>query len=66
MAVKVTLSNGSSESFDGAGDEFFERKDGKLAIHREDGTVKVFTADTWTSVDGKRKLPAKPRAGGVW
>ena len=60
MAVQVQMKNGGIEKFDAAGDEFHERPDGKLEIHREDGTVKVFSADLWSTVDGKKK--PRPRA----
>lgn len=60
MAVKVTLNDGAVESFDGADDEFSERKDGKLEVHRADGTTKVYAAGLWSTVDGKKKKPARP------
>ena len=64
MAVTVTLkkrdfksTKPTVETFDGENDTFHERKDGKLEVVRGDGTVKVFAADTWAAVDGKRKEP---------
>ena len=59
MAVRVTLMNNGVETFDAADDQFSERKDGKLEIHRADGTTKVFRENTWLSVDGKKKPPAR-------
>lgn len=63
MAVKVALNDGSVESFDGEDDEFKERKDGKLEVHKSDGTVKVYAENIWSTVEGKRKAPPRP---GVW
>lgn len=62
MAVKVTLKQRdfhslqqTVESFDGENDQYYERQDGKLEVYRENGTVKVYAADAWASVDGKRQ-----------
>lgn len=64
MAVEVTLkardfktTKHIVEPFNGEDDAYVERKDGKLEVHRADGTVKVYTADMWLTVDGKRKEP---------
>jgi hypothetical protein len=58
MAVKVKLANGGWEHFDGEDDTFSERTDGSLEIHRGDGTSKVFRANTWQEVDGKKLPPS--------
>ncbi|PJE07561.1 MAG: hypothetical protein CK429_24705 [Mycobacterium sp.] len=57
MAVKVEFLNEEVETFDAEGDEFSERQDGKLEIHRADGTTKIFKENTWLSVDGKKRSP---------
>ena len=68
MEVKVTLKKRDFastkpivETFDGEDDAYSERDDGKLEVHRADGTVKAYAADSWASVDGKRKI-----TGGAW
>lgn len=62
MAVQVTLKDRDIHSlkqkvdvFGGQNDQYYERQDGKLEVYREDGTVKIYAADTWASVDGKRQ-----------
>jgi hypothetical protein len=60
VAVKVTLVDTPwVENFEGDDDMFSERKDGKLEIHRGDGTTKVFQEHMWTTVDGKKKPVAR-------
>lgn len=55
MAVKVTLLDEPwEENFEAEDDTFSERKDGKLEIHRADGTSKVFRENSWSTVDGKK------------
>lgn len=59
MAVKVTLADAPwEENFEADGDQFSERKDGSLEIHRADGTTKVFQKGMWLTVDGKKMLPS--------
>jgi hypothetical protein len=64
MAVTVTLKRRDFsstkqivETFPHDDDEFAERSDGKLEVHRADGTVKIYAADEWATVDGKRAMP---------
>jgi hypothetical protein len=54
MAVKVTLKNGDVESFDGEDDRYYLYADGRLEVHRADGTVKTFMQGSFATVDGKR------------
>ncbi|QQW36518.1 hypothetical protein [Mycobacterium marinum] len=55
MAVKVTLKNGDIESFDAENDEYWERHDGFLEVHRGEGIVKIFAKGYWVAVEGKQK-----------
>ena len=64
MAVKVTLKTRDKhsmeltvDSFNGAKDEYYERSDGKLEVHKEDGTIKTYQADAWSTVEGNRQPP---------
>jgi hypothetical protein len=56
MAVKVKLLDAPwEENFEAEDDMFSERRDGKLEIHRADGTSKVFRENSWETVEGKKK-----------
>jgi hypothetical protein len=54
---KITSMEPMVDVSDHEDDQYWERTDGKLEVHRADGTVKTYAEDSWSTVDGKRMLP---------
>jgi hypothetical protein len=65
MTVTVTLTTRdvrslkpTVETFGHEDDQYHLYDDGKLEVHRHDGTVKVFMPGSFSTVDGKRMPPS--------